>query len=89
MCQPALTICIVPVASLQRRSTRRRVHFGRGNPFDTVGLPRELFSPAFGAARMAGWCAHFDEQRETGRLIRPDAELFALEPEDIHLECAV
>ncbi len=56
------------------RSLAANVEFYTAVLLDTVGLPRELFSPAFGAARMAGWCAHFDEQRETGRLIRPDAE---------------
>ncbi len=38
---------------------------------DAVGLPRTLFSPTFAVARVAGWCAHIDEQRAHGRLIRP------------------
>lgn len=29
------------------------------------------FSPMFAASRVVGWCAHIDEQRAVGRLIRP------------------
>jgi citrate synthase len=39
--------------------------------FDAVGIPRTLFSPMFAASRVVGWCAHVDEQRAVGRLIRP------------------
>ena len=40
---------------------------------DAVGLPRELFTPTFAVARVAGWCAHIAEQRSTGKLIQPNA----------------
>ena len=38
---------------------------------EAAGLPREAFSPTFAVGRVAGWCAHYLEQRATGRLIRP------------------
>lgn len=38
-----------------------------------VGLPRELFTPTFTVARMAGWCAHILEQVANNRIIRPQA----------------
>jgi citrate synthase len=38
---------------------------------DSLGLDRSLFTPMFAVARVAGWCAHVTEQRDTGRLIRP------------------
>ena len=38
---------------------------------DAVGVPRTLFTPMFAASRVVGWCAHVDEQRAVGRLIRP------------------
>ncbi len=38
-----------------------------------VGIPRDLFSPTFGVARVGGWTAHCLEQLEDNRLIRPRA----------------
>jgi citrate synthase len=53
------------------RPLRANVEFYTAVLLDTVGLPRRLFSPAFAVGRVAGWCAHIDEQRAFGRLIRP------------------
>lgn len=53
------------------RPLRANVEFYTAVLLDTVGLPRRLFSPAFAAGRVAGWCAHIEEQRAVGRLIRP------------------
>jgi citrate synthase len=47
---------------------------------DAVGLPKELFTPMFAAARAAGWCAHIAEQRATGRLIQPNARYIGPSP---------
>ena len=47
---------------------------------DAVGLPKELFTPAFAIARVAGWCAHVAEQRATGRLIQPNARYIGPSP---------
>jgi citrate synthase len=38
-----------------------------------LGLPTELFTPAFAVGRVAGWTAHALEQLATGRLIRPQS----------------
>jgi citrate synthase len=38
---------------------------------DTVGIPREAFTPVFAVGRSAGWLAHAMEQQKTGRMIRP------------------
>ena len=38
-----------------------------------VGIPAELFTPTFAAARAAGWTAHILEQRADNRLIRPES----------------
>lgn len=56
------------------RGLQANVEFYTAVLLDTVGLPRELFSPLFAMGRTAGWCAHVAEQRATGRLIRPDSE---------------
>ncbi len=38
---------------------------------DALGLGRWMFSPMFALGRVAGWCAHIQEQKAVGRLIRP------------------
>ena len=53
------------------RPLRTNVEFYTAVLLDSVGIPRTLFSPMFAASRVAGWCAHVDEQRTVGRLIRP------------------
>src|SRR5262249_19204391 len=40
---------------------------------EALGVPREGFTPLFGAARTAGWIAHAREQEMGGRLIRPQS----------------
>jgi citrate synthase len=36
-----------------------------------LGIPSELNTAVFACARAAGWCAHFIEQQDHNRLIRP------------------
>lgn len=38
-----------------------------------MGIPRDLYTPVFACARLAGWCAHVIEQQDHNRLIRPRA----------------
>ncbi|MDR2394986.1 MAG: citrate synthase [Treponema sp.] len=43
-----------------------------GLVYRMLGIPDELFTPLFAAARMAGWCAHRIEELVSGdRIIRP------------------
>ena len=53
------------------RHLRANVEFYTAVLLEAVGIPRDLFSVTFAASRTAGWCAHFEEQRRVGRLIRP------------------
>ena len=53
------------------RSLRANVEFYTAVLLEAIGVPRTLFSPTFAASRVVGWCAHVDEQRRVGRLIRP------------------
>lgn len=53
------------------RPLHANVEFYTAVLLDALALPRALFSPTFAVGRVAGWCAHVREQRETGRLIRP------------------
>ena len=50
------------------------VEFYAGIVMDRCGIPRELFTPTFGASRTIGWCTHILEQAADNRLIRPSAQ---------------
>jgi len=62
------------------RPLHANVEFYTAVLLDSVGLPRSLFSPAFAVGRVLGWSAHFDEQRATGRLIRPASRYVGPKP---------
>lgn len=49
------------------------VDFYSGFVYDTIGLPREVFTPLFAMARIVGWSAHRIEELNfvSKRLIRP------------------
>lgn len=42
--------------------------------FHNCGIPTPLFTPVFVISRLAGWAAHFIEQCEHNRIIRPTAD---------------
>ncbi|XXU48214.1 citrate synthase [Sorangium sp. So ce1014] len=63
------------------RPLRANVEFYTAVLLDALGLPRALFSPTFAVGRVAGWCAHIDEQRRAGRLIRPSSRYIGDVPE--------
>jgi len=62
---------------LQRRKPGRRldtnVEFYTAILLDSLGVPREGFTPLFAAGRTAGWVAHALEQERAGRIIRPQS----------------
>jgi citrate synthase len=66
------------------RSLACNVEFYTAVLLDAIGLPRPLFTPTFAVARVAGWLAHIDEQRRTGRLIRPTARYTGTLPAEVH-----
>ena len=53
------------------RPLRANVEFYTAVLLEAIGIPRALFAPMFAASRVAGWCAHVEEQRHVGRFIRP------------------
>ena len=55
------------------RQLKANVEFYTAILLEALTLPRTGFSAVFAAGRVAGWCAHVQEQRLTGRLIRPRA----------------
>jgi citrate synthase len=53
------------------RNLRANVEFYTAVLLEAAGIARDAFSPTFAASRIVGWCAHVDEQRRRGRLMRP------------------
>lgn len=49
------------------------VDFYSGAVYRLLGIPTELFTPVFAAARASGWLAHILEQRSDNRIYRPKA----------------
>jgi citrate synthase len=47
------------------------VDFYSGFVYECIGIPKELFTPIFAMARVAGWSAHRIEEIVQGRIIRP------------------
>jgi citrate synthase len=56
------------------------VDFYTASVYSALGLPSDLYTPLFAAARMAGWTAHIREQYADNRLIRPDSEYVGPDP---------
>ena len=40
--------------------------------YQSLGIPRDLFTPIFAVARVAGWLAHWLEQLQNNRIYRPE-----------------
>ncbi len=47
------------------------VDFYSGLVYRKLGIPRDLFTPVFAIARVAGWLAHWREQLRVNRIYRP------------------
>jgi citrate synthase len=48
------------------------VDFYSGIVYQSLGIPRDLFTPIFAIARVAGWLAHWLEQLQNNRIFRPE-----------------
>ena len=48
------------------------VDFYSGIVYQSLGIPRDLFTPIFAVSRVAGWLAHWLEQLKNNRIFRPE-----------------
>jgi citrate synthase len=48
------------------------VDFYSGIVYESLGIPRDLFTPIFAIARVVGWLAHWLEQLKNNRIFRPE-----------------
>ena len=55
------------------RALRANVEFYTALVLEALDIPRAAFTAVFACARIAGYAAHYAEQRASGRLIRPSA----------------
>lgn len=62
------------------RELHTNVEFYAGVVMELCGLPREMFTPTFAAARVVGWSANILEQAEDPKIIRPVARYVGPEP---------
>lgn len=67
----ALAVQEVMLRNLQAKRVYPNVDFYSGATFYLLGLPPEVFTPIFTAARVPGWTAHSLEYWQTNRIIRP------------------
>ncbi len=57
---------------LSGRGIYPNVDFFSGIVYQSLGIPRDLFTPIFAIARVAGWLAHWLEQLVNNRIFRPE-----------------
>ncbi|HSU41945.1 MAG TPA: citrate synthase [Polyangiaceae bacterium] len=61
----------VLAARYPERALKTNVEFYTAVLLDALGVDRRSFSATFAVGRVVGWYAHVEEQRRSGRLIRP------------------
>ncbi|GEK03099.1 citrate synthase/methylcitrate synthase [Streptomyces sp. ATE26] len=62
------------------RELHTNVEYYAGVVMELCGLPREMFTPTFAAARVVGWSANVLEQAADPKIIRPVARYVGPEP---------
>jgi citrate synthase len=60
------------MANFGQKGVYPNVDFYSGIVYQSLGIPRDLFTPVFAIARVAGWLAHWLEQLKNNRIYRPE-----------------
>jgi citrate synthase len=58
----------------EQKELNPNVDFYAASVYHMLGVPTDLMTPIFAAARMAGWTAHVREQYADNKVIRPGSE---------------
>src|SRR2546421_2078479 len=72
MYEIALEVEKVAAGVLGPKGIYPNVDFYSGIVYTALGIPRDLFTPVFAIARVAGWLAHWLEQLHNNRIFRPE-----------------
>jgi citrate synthase len=68
----ALELERVAAGILGPKGIHPNVDFFSGIVYESLDVPRDLFTPIFAIARSAGWLAHWLEQLQNNRIYRPE-----------------
>ncbi|MFO0878820.1 MAG: citrate synthase [Gemmataceae bacterium] len=68
----ALAVERAAVPLLGPKGIHPNVDFFSGIVYESLGIPRDLFTPIFAIARVSGWLAHWLEQIKNNRIYRPE-----------------
>jgi len=79
----AVEAAFIAQTSAKSRPLRANMEFYKGIVCLGLGIPKELFTATFAAARVFGWSAHIGEQRADNRLIRPSAHYVGTPPREM------
>jgi citrate synthase len=72
MYEMALELERIAAGILGPKGIYPNVDFFSGIVYQSLGIPRDLFTPIFAVARVAGWLAHWLEQLQNNRIFRPE-----------------
>jgi citrate synthase len=72
MYQRALDLEEAAATILGPKGIYPNVDYYSGIVYQSLGIPRDLFTPIFAIARVAGWLAHWLEQLKNNRIYRPE-----------------
>jgi citrate synthase len=61
-----------PEYEYAKKGVYPNVDFYSGIVYESMGIPRDLFTPIFAIARVAGWLSHWVEQLKNNRIYRPE-----------------